>query len=159
MDAENFGVFADALTASLEGVNEFTVRFRATQAGQLSEMLSVNSRITTAEAYDASTKLSVALRFNGQNGTVLSSNSFELFQNTPNPVQGSTLISFNLPEASDATLTISNAEGRTVKVLSGAYAKGLNTVTLLRSDLAAGLLFYQLDTPTHSATKKMVVVE
>lgn len=166
VSAENFGVFADALTASLEGVSEFTVRFRAAQAGQLSEMLSVNSRITKAEAYSINqstsqpiTKLSVALRFNGQNGTVLSSNSFELFQNTPNPVQGSTLISFNLPEASDATLTISNAEGRTVKVLSGAYAKGLNTVTLLRSDLAAGLLFYQLDTPTHSATKKMVVAE
>ena len=66
---------------------------------------------------------------------------------------------FNLPEASDATLTISNAEGRTVKVLSGAFAKGLNTVTLLRSDLTTGLLFYQLDTPTHSATRKMVVAE
>jgi len=158
VSTENFGVFADALTVSLQDAGEFTVRFRAERAGQLNEMLSVNSRITKAEAYIPE-RLAVALRFNGQNGTVLSGNQFELFQNTPNPVQGNTLISFNLPEASDATLTISNAEGRVVKVLNGTYAKGLNTVTLLRSDLAAGLLFYQLDTPTHSATKKMVVAE
>jgi hypothetical protein len=158
VSTENFGVFGDALTVSLQDAGEFTVRFRAERAGQLSEMLSASSRITKAEAY-APERLAVALRFNGQNGAVLSGNQFELFQNTPNPVQGQTLISFNLPEASDATLTISNAEGRILKVLNGSYAKGLNTVTLLRSDLAAGLLFYQLDTPTHSATKKMVVAE
>lgn len=160
VNTENFGVFADALTVSLQDADEFTVHFRADRAGQLSEMLSVNSRITKAEAYPtADEKMNVALRFNGQNGSTFSGNTFELFQNTPNPVQGNTLISFNLPEASDATLTISNAEGRVVKVLNGSFAKGLNTVTLLRSDLAAGLLFYQLDTPTHSATKKMMVAE
>lgn len=103
--------------------------------------------------------MAVSLRFKDPNGTLTSGAAFELFQNTPNPVSGATLISFNLPDASEATLTISNAEGRVVKVLRGAFAKGLNTVTLQRNELVAGLLFYRLDTPTHSATKKMVVIE
>jgi hypothetical protein len=39
------------------------------------------------------------------------------------------------------------------------FAKGYNTITLQRAELETGILFYQLDTPTHSATKKMIVVE
>jgi hypothetical protein len=79
--------------------------------------------------------------------------------NIPNPVNGITSISFNLPSAAEATLTISNADGRVLKTLQGSYAKGLNTVTLQRADLEAGILFYQLNTTEFSATKKMIVVE
>ena len=165
MSSDHFGVFANdhLLTVSADHqANEFTVRFRAMQAGKLSDLLSVGSRITRAEAYPSASnnqRMAVSLRFKDPNGTLTSGAAFELFQNTPNPVSGATLISFNLPDASEATLTISNAEGRVVKVLRGAFAKGLNTVTLQRNELVAGLLFYQLDTPTHSATKKMVVIE
>jgi len=162
VNAQNFGVFADALTVSLDGAEEFTVRFRAVRTGKLSEMLSVGSRITKAEAYqqkDGMSKMDVALRFNGQNG-VSTGAGFELFQNSPNPVASTTVITFNLPEAAEATLTINNAEGRLIKTINGSFAKGLNTVTLQRNDLpATGILFYQLTTPTHSAVKKMVVGE
>jgi hypothetical protein len=103
--------------------------------------------------------MDVALRFNGQNGLSAGA-GFDLFQNTPNPVASTTVIAFNLPEAAEATLTINNAEGRLIKTIQGAFAKGLNTVTLQRADLpATGILFYQLTTPTHSAVKKMVVGE
>lgn len=161
MTANNFAVFHDALTASVDGdAGAFGVRFRATQSGALSQMLAFSHRITRAEAYNEQGERSeVALRFSGQQGSVVAGAEFELLQNVPNPVSSTTYISFNLPEAAEATLTISNAEGRIVKMVKGAFAKGLNTVALHRADLAAGILFYQLDTPTHSATKKMVVVE
>jgi len=160
MNANNFAVFSDAVTASFENAQSFAVKFRATQAGVLSNMIAASSRITKAEAYtETGVRNDVAFRFIGANGSVVAGAGFELFQNTPNPVQGLTNIAFNLPEASDATLTISNAEGRIVKVVKGAYVKGLNTVTLNRAELSAGMLFYQLDTPTNSATKKMIVVE
>jgi hypothetical protein len=149
-----------ALTASVEGAAAFAVKFRALQNGQLSQMLGVGSRITKAEAYNQDgDNFDVALRFNGANGAVVAGAGFELMQNTPNPVQNTTSIAFNLPEAAQVTLTISNAEGRIVKVIHGAYAKGLNSVTLNRAELAAGVLFYQLDTPTNSATRKMIVVD
>ncbi|HMX39349.1 MAG TPA: T9SS type A sorting domain-containing protein, partial [Saprospiraceae bacterium] len=157
--ADNFGLFSDALTVSIDGADEFTVRFRAQRSGRLSEMLTASSHITKAEAYAAATKMGVALRFQGAGGMATSGQQFALYQNTPNPVQGSTQIAFNLPVASEAVLTVTDAEGRVLKVVSGQYAKGLNVVTLQRSDLASGMLFYQLSTPTHTATLKMVVTD
>ncbi|MBU6341280.1 MAG: T9SS type A sorting domain-containing protein, partial [Bacteroidetes bacterium] len=161
MGTDNFGVFADAITASFEGnAQAFAVKFRAKNAGQLSNMLAVSSRITKAEAYNVENgaRNDVAFRFNGTTGIVAGS-GFELFQNTPNPVEGRTNISFNLPSASEATLTITTIDGRIVKVINGNYAKGLNTVTINRSDLSSGVLFYQLSAGSNNATKKMVVVE
>jgi len=99
------------------------------------------------------------LRFNGNSGSTLAGAGFELIQNAPNPTKGFTNISFNLPEAAEATLTLTNAEGRVVRTLSGSFAKGFNTITLQRAELEAGILFYQLNTATNSATKKMIVVE
>jgi hypothetical protein len=161
LKSDNFAVFSDAVTASVDGnAGAFSIKFRAVQAGELSSMLGFSHRITRAESYnDQGDRSEVALRFNGANGTVVTGAGFELLQNVPNPVSSLTTISFNLPEAATATLTISNAEGRIVKVVKGAFAKGLNTVTLHRADLATGLLFYQLDTPTHSAVKKMIVTD
>jgi hypothetical protein len=158
--ADNFAVFADKITASVNGGSEFAVKFVATQAGQLSKMISVGSAITAAEAYtNEGTRNEVAFRFNGTNGSIVAGAGFELLQNTPNPVATTTTITFNLPEAASATLKISTTEGRVIKTLNGNFVKGINTVTLNRSDLETGILFYQLDTPTNSAVKKMIVVE
>jgi len=161
--ADNFAVFTkeNALTAAIEsGAGEFSVKFRATQEGDLSKMISVSGAITAAEAYNqGGDRLEVAFRFNGANGAVVAGAGFELMQNTPNPVKDATIVSFNLPEDGEATLTLTNVEGRVIKVVKGAFAKGLNSVTFNRSDLDAGVLFYQLETAGNSAVKKMIVVE
>lgn len=164
MGRENFAMFEDAITGSVNNeAGEFAIRFRATRNGQLSQMLGLGNSITRTEAYaevngDVQRK-EVMLRFNSANGSTLAGAGFELLQNAPNPAKGFTNISFNLPEATDATLTVTNAEGKVVRRYFGNFAKGMNTITLQRADLEAGILFYQLDTPTHSATKKMIVVE
>jgi len=150
------------VTVSVDGAASFSLRFRAEKAGRLSEMLAVSNRITKAEAYKADAdlaRLDISLRFNGSNGAIVAGAGFELLQNVPNPVSNNTNISFNLPAAADATLIISNAEGRVLKTLQNSFAKGLNTVTLQRADLSSGILFYQLNTAEFSATKKMIVVE
>jgi hypothetical protein len=164
MGKDNFALFGDAITASVNNeAGEFGFRFRATRSGLLSQMLGIGNSITRTEAYvvtnEEMMKKDIALRFNNANGSTLATTGFELLQNTPNPAKGFTNISFNLPEATEATLTISNAEGRVIRRLSQEFAKGFNTVTLQRAELEAGILFYQLDTPMHSATKKMIVVE
>jgi hypothetical protein len=164
MGKENFATFPTAITASVNAeAGEFAFRFRANRTGQLSQMISLGNSITRTEGYALTnndiTKKELSLRFNGANGSILSGAGFELMQNAPNPAKSFTNISFYLPEAGEATLTISNAEGRVIKMLNGAFAKGFNTVTLQRAELEAGILFYQLNTATHSATKKMIVVE
>jgi len=122
MSMGNFGVFADAITTSYEGPHQgaFSVTFRALQGGKLSEMLSVSSRITRAEAYPAfakatgnsaeanatgdpafakatADKLNIALRFNNGATSTVTGVGFELYQNQPNPFVDKTFIGFHLP--------------------------------------------------------------
>jgi hypothetical protein len=107
--ASNFGVFVspagafppaepwragakegDALTVSVDGAKSFSVKFTATKAGKLSEMMSISSRITKAEAYSAAAgRMDVALRFDGK---TIAGVGFELYQNQPNPFVNKTFI-------------------------------------------------------------------
>ena len=165
MHRENFGVFANALTTSFEGktVGEFRVRFRAMKSGKWSEMLSVSSSITRAEAYSLSgERNTIALRFNSPAGMTTKGIGFELYQNEPNPFVSKTSIGFYLPEAAAATLTVRDEMGRTLFTQKGNFAKGYNSVAV---DAAAfvilqgtGVLYYTLETATDSATRKMVRV-
>ena len=136
----------------------YTVTFRAKANTKLSTALKVNSRVTRAEAYDANEEqLDVQFRFDG--GLVVGG-EFALYQNEPNPFRDVTIIGFNLPEATTATLKVYDVTGKVVKVVSGDYAKGYNTINLTRVDIQGnGMLYYQLDTPTDSATKRMILVD
>ena len=160
MTTDNFAVFANAITTSVDAnAGAFSVKFRAVNAGEISQMIGLSSRITKAESYNVDgARQEVAFRFNGQNGTVVGA-GFELFQNTPNPVKNATSIAFNLPAAGEATLTITNVEGRVIKMVTGDFAKGLNTVSVNRTDLETGILFYQVKSGNFSAVKKMIVAE
>ncbi|MCY7328293.1 MAG: T9SS type A sorting domain-containing protein, partial [Saprospiraceae bacterium] len=161
--AENFGLFPEALTASVDGAQEFTVRFRATKAGKLRELLSISSEITKAEGYvlvpnDKSMAVKeIALRFNSPAGMTTSGVGFELYQNQPNPFQNRTVISFHLPTATAATLTVYDESGRTIFTQKGDFAQGYNSIAVERSVLNnSGLLYYKLETPTDVATRKMI---
>lgn len=160
--AENFGIVEEGvITTSWNGTATdselFTLVVRANTNASLSELLSVNSRYTAAEAYNtADEQLDVALTFNGE---AVANAGFELYQNTPNPFQGQTMISFTLPEATQATITIHDVTGKTLKMIRGDYAKGYNQINLNSSDLpATGVLLYTLSTDDYSATKRMVIL-
>jgi hypothetical protein len=161
--AENFGVFANEgiITTSWNQAGSakqgalFTLVLRAKADAQLSNSLSLN-RVVSAEAYSNNDQLDLALKFNA----AAVANGFELKQNTPNPFNGETVINFNLPKATAATLTISDVTGRILKSVRATYAKGLNQVTLKASDLnASGVLYYTLEADDFTATKKMIIVE
>lgn len=168
-DASNFGttlVNEGVLTASWNsdeakrlatGEVVFGLTFKALQSGQLSGMLNINSSYTVAEAYNSNNELmNVAMSFNNN----LVTGAFDLYQNTPNPFASVTTIGFYLPEATSATLTISDVQGKVVKVINGDYTKGYNSVNLKRGDLgASGVLYYRLDTGSDSATRKMILVD
>jgi large repetitive protein len=165
--AENFGVFASEgiittswnqagfATATAKQGALFTLVLRAKADAQLSSALSLN-RIVAPEAYNSNNdQLNLALKFNG----AAVSNGFELKQNTPNPFNGETVIKFNLPKATAATLTIRDVTGRILKSVRSTYAKGLNQVSLKASDLnASGVLYYTLEADDFTATKKMILL-
>lgn len=166
--AENFGLVRaneGVLTASWdnsgaainEGTGLFTMTFRAKADGQLSQFVRLNSTLTKAEAYTAGGEpMDIELQFNG----VKAADRFEVYQNQPNPFNGATTISFNLPEAGAATITVTDLAGRTLKVIRTDFSKGYNEVNIQRSDInATGVLYYQVETAGATVTKKMVIIE
>jgi hypothetical protein len=77
-----------------------------------------------------------------------------------NPTHTSkTLIGFNLPEATSATLKVYDETGRVLFVQKGDFAKGRNAIHLDRALLQTpGVLYYTLETATDTATRKMMQV-
>jgi hypothetical protein len=135
----------------------FTIVFTGLENGSLKSSINVNSAITMTEAYNAQGSLmNVEIGFE-ENG-LIESDVFALYQNNPNPFIETTWIGFNLPEAADATFTIFDVTGRTVKQFDGDYSKGFNQIQLDKSDIGSpGVYYYQLQTEGYSATKKMVI--
>jgi hypothetical protein len=135
----------------------FSLIVEATSAVSISDVMTVNSRVTAAEAYNSADQIhDVSLNFtSGQVET-----GFALYQNEPNPFKEATQVGFNLPESMSATLTIYDVTGKVMKVVEGDYTKGYNQVSIKRTDLKVnGVLYYQLDTEAFTATKKMIVIE
>jgi hypothetical protein len=135
-----------------EGEVLFGLTFEAKQDALLSELLSINSRFTKAEAYVNGSVWNVHLAFNGR---VV--DRFELYQNVPNPFRHSTVIGFNLPEASTVKLTITDLSGKVLHFTEGRFDKGYGAFQV--EDLpASGVVLYQIETPEFTATRKMTVV-
>lgn len=161
MAREHFALFPEknALTMAWEkgGMVNFTLKCKASEAGNIREMLRIGSAITKAEAYRENSsgqveRSELALRFPEQG-------SFELFQNRPNPFAGATEISFNLPEASTVTLKIYDVNGRVLYTQTGAYAQGVNAISIEKAALEAkGVFYYQVETAKGSATRKMIKI-
>ncbi|MEZ4956440.1 MAG: hypothetical protein R2825_22975 [Saprospiraceae bacterium] len=111
----------------------FSLRFRAIEGGMLSEMLDLNSRLTKAESYEADgTTHPVGLAFSGKKALA---NSFQLFQNIPNPFNDETIIGFQLPEAANAFLSVYDVSGKVMKTVGGQFAKGYHEIRIDNADL------------------------
>jgi len=82
---------------------------------------------------------------------------YALYQNQPNPFAGKTTIGFYLPNAGEATLTITDVRGRVLKVFKGEYGRGMHQIQLDGEDLPAGVLQYTLISGDFTATRKMVL--
>ncbi len=151
----------NAKTVSVESSEVlFSIEFKAISDLKLSDVISISSEVTKAEAYNGDAQLlDVDLGINTENG-VITSASFELLQNSPNPFKGETLIGFTLPTATPATLSIMDVSGKILKRIEGDFVQGYNEVKLYGGQFeGAGVLYYQLDTPTDTATKKMILID
>jgi subtilisin family serine protease len=86
---------------------------------------------------------------------------FTLCQNSPNPFNLSTTISFSLPARSNVNLTIYNILGEKVNSLvNGTLEAGTHTViwdgtNKYGTEVASGIYFYRLSSGTNAITKKM----
>jgi len=85
--------------------------------------------------------------------------NFALNQNYPNPFNPTTTISFNLPVATNYTLTVYNVTGQQIDVFAGSADAGTVAIDVDASNWASGIYFYKLNAGDFSATKKMVLLK
>ncbi|MEO0340503.1 MAG: T9SS type A sorting domain-containing protein, partial [Bacteroidota bacterium] len=164
LQAPNLGVFQERgmITVSWDAQEEIAkeellrLLVRPSAAMALSDVLSITSRMTKAEAYNGNAeKMAVSLSVESSDlGKVT-----KLYQNQPNPFEGETQIRFELAEASATVISIQDMMGRTVKVVRGDFGAGLHEVRLKNTDLpAAGIYYYTLEAGEFKATRKMILV-
>jgi len=85
---------------------------------------------------------------------------FALMQNYPNPFNPSTVIRFNIPDNTYATLRVYDILGKQVaELVDGNLSTGEYKVDFNASDLAAGVYLYKLDAGDYSKTMKMTIVK
>jgi|GEM_PF-5186019 len=141
-----------------DGSLAFGLRFQAKQDIQdRADHLAIDSRELAAVFFNAElVEGPVALKFDIINSLEgLDDLPFTLFQNQPNPFDQHTIIPFELPKSSQASLRIFNQLGQLVWEKTARYPRGRSSeaITLL----APGLYYYSLDTSWGRATKKMLL--
>ncbi len=177
MEENYFGDFADkgALTTSwnppvpsIAAVSNpsvpatpwFYLVFQAKEDTRLSDVLTLNSRITPALCYGQEgeargVELAFTTEDQGPAGAI-----FELYPNEPNPFRETTTIGFHLPHSTTATLRIFDTNGRLITEITGLFDKGYHQTQIDRRSLPGqGVYFYQLETPEYKATKRMVLID
>jgi len=85
-------------------------------------------------------------------------NNLSVSQNVPNPFTGSTVVSYNLNEASTVSLQIMDVTGKVISTINeGSQAAGAHNISVDGTSLAVGTYFYTLTAVTYQVTKRMVV--
>ena len=133
----------------------FNLMIKARSKTRLSDVIGIDSRKTSAEAYNATNSdLGIALEF-----TQKSTETFALYQNTPNPFRTETTIGFNIPNSTEATLTIFDVTGKVLKRQKQFVVKGYHQWSIDKVDLpSSGVLYYKLDAAEQTAVKKMILI-
>ena len=87
-------------------------------------------------------------------------NSYELYQNVPNPFNGKTSIGFFAPVDGEVNITVYNMLGELVEVVTNdMYSAGEHTVTFKSNELGQGTYFVKMTTADWSATRSMNLVK
>ncbi len=90
---------------------------------------------------------------------------FSLGNNYPNPFNPTTLISYNLPEASQVTMAVYDLMGRKVKTLvqefqpAGNHSVIWNATNDNGTKMSGGMYFYQIRAGTFQQTHKMILLK
>jgi hypothetical protein len=139
-----------------EGEVLFTLIMRVTSDINTSDMFTLSSDVTRAESYTGDYKVGQIIWNRSQSDNT----GYALMQNEPNPFKSATKVTFELPNAAKANLTVTDVTGKVIWVRDIEAQKGLNTVEIFREDLhLSGVAFYTLTSDEFTATKKMILVD
>ena len=134
----------------------FNVEFNSVNGGFADEWVSITDDVTPAQLYTVDGE-TYTLRWSGSADVA---EGYVLHQNTPNPFQGVTTIGFEMPAQQEYRLEVFDMSGKVVKTFEGLGQRGYQSLDIDLSGFSdASVLYYQLNTGSFSATKKMVIIE
>jgi hypothetical protein len=137
--------------------NIITVDVTPAKAALASSTIAIDGSKLNAEVYagDDVTASKLVTQFTNR-----TSDAFAVYQNEPNPFNGNTTITFNLPKADNATLKVFDVNGKLLYTKNGSFSQGINNFTITRSDLPnSGVMMYQVESGLFTETKKMIGLE
>lgn len=86
------------------------------------------------------------------------SNGYKLSQNAPNPSNGATNISYEMPSNGEVVFTVTDLSGKVVSIENvGNRNAGKHTYQLNTENLNAGVYFYTMTSNGNKLTKRMIV--
>ena len=89
-----------------------------------------------------------------------SADAYKLYQNVPNPFNGTTTVKFYVPENAEVTIGVYNMLGEHVaEVTSDIFSAGKHEVVFNSKDLGQGTYFVRMTTDNFTATKNMNIVK
>ena len=150
--------FAWAALNTTDAGELVTLRVRALTSGQLSQMIRLTEDLLAGEAYDASNE-TYALELHWREATTSPAPDVQLHANYPNPWKGSTMIPFDVPEAGEAILVITDASGRQLDLLRQDVGAGRHQFELTNAGWSAGVYYYTLRFRDTQLTRKMLILE
>ncbi len=134
----------------------FTLEFVAKKAGNINNIINVNSSSIGAEAYDTNYEI-MNIDFNANKSA---EEGYELYQNTPNPFTETTSIAFNLPVSETVSLKVYDLTGKVLKVITDTYNAGMNQIEISTTELnVSGVVYYTLESENFTSTKRMVIIK
>ncbi len=166
--ASVMGLLTGDITQTLSGVTgtDGTVELQATTKayGNTEFCFEVTAVTHSSFDYDAAansvTKACESGDVYGADGLRVLPAQFALSQNSPNPFNPMTRISFALPADSHVRLTVYNVRGQAVEVLADrTFGAGQHDVTWDARRHPSGVYFYRLEAPGFSETKKMIMLK
>jgi hypothetical protein len=143
----------------VESGNEWSlsVVFATTAAGLFHDTLSVYTNLTT-HPLRLALRGAVVVDVAAEDWTEIPSR-YSLEQNFPNPFSRLTTVRYSLPEQTHVRITLVNAVGQIVRVVSNREERiGMHSVAIDMSGLPAGIYYYRVETAAYRATRSMVFV-
>jgi len=129
----------------------FSIVFKHT--GNLNQNVKTSSEVLVSQAYSTTDVFDLTSQMS------FSQTDIKLYQNSPNPWQESTEISFSLPVEMDYELRFYTVSGELLHSIKKNGNGGLNNIKLTRDQLATkGLVYYELITATEKTTKRMILI-
>ncbi len=130
----------------------FVMVFEGDQIGSLS----ITDDVLHAEAYVGEELQTFDVSLNQTSSKLVN----ELYQNSPNPFNESTIIGFSLAKAGNVNVKFYDLSGKVIKTVNGDFNAGINQMVISAKDMqSSGVIYYQLEAEGFIATRKMIIIE